>query len=751
MFHGFPRVAAIASCLCLSAAVAALADAPAESGVAAAAGVIHRLLPERAGSFVCEIQPDDTGRDSFQITSRGGKIVLRGNRPLAVTAAFHHYLKHIAGGHLSWCGDQLVLPDPLPLPQQAITVASRFRHGYAFNYCTFNYTMAWWDWPRWEREIDLMAANGIDLPLAITGTEAVWLNVLQRFGYSKDEAKRFVAGPGYTAWWLMGNLQGRGGPVADSWVESRVALQRRILARMRELGMRPVLQGFVGLVPANLPRKIPGTRVVAQGRWLADQRPAVLLPEDPLFARMAAAWYEEQAKLFGPGDAFAGDLFHEGGTTQGISVAATVRAVQQAMLANDPRALWVIQGWGGNPAGELLSALDRKHTLVVELCNEFWRNWEPTGGFNGTPWAFGTVVIYGGNTALHGRLDTIAANLKAALGSQTPPAAIAMAWEGSESNPVVNDYLWECRWSENVPDLQRWLDGYAGRRYGTGRPEAREAWRLLLRSAYASWPNQRRPGESVFCARPSLDVRKVSPFAASIEVPYDQRLLREAVRLLLEVAPACARHEPYRHDLVDFTRQFMANAAQIPYREMTAAFRARDAAGFERAAGQFLGMLDDQNRLLAADPRFLLGRWLADARAAAGGDAAQRAQNESNARLLVTTWTEERSGLGDYAWREWNGLLERYYRPRWVAFINDLRGRLAGRNPSPTNFFALESAWAARTWETDRYPAAAGGDPVALGRELLDRWGPMLDDPDRYRPTAQPRDPAAKEDAGDAR
>ena len=28
---------------------------------------------------------------------------------------------------------------------------------------------AWWDWERWEREVDWMALNGINLPLAFTG------------------------------------------------------------------------------------------------------------------------------------------------------------------------------------------------------------------------------------------------------------------------------------------------------------------------------------------------------------------------------------------------------------------------------------------------------------------------------------------------------------------------------------------------------------------------------------------------------
>lgn len=32
-----------------------------------------------------------------------------------------------------------------------------------------SYSSTWWDWPRWEREIDWMAMNGINLPLAFTG------------------------------------------------------------------------------------------------------------------------------------------------------------------------------------------------------------------------------------------------------------------------------------------------------------------------------------------------------------------------------------------------------------------------------------------------------------------------------------------------------------------------------------------------------------------------------------------------------
>jgi len=41
------------------------------------------------------------------------------------------------------------------------------------NYCTFGYAMLWWRWDDWERFIDWMALNGINMPLAIAEQEAV--------------------------------------------------------------------------------------------------------------------------------------------------------------------------------------------------------------------------------------------------------------------------------------------------------------------------------------------------------------------------------------------------------------------------------------------------------------------------------------------------------------------------------------------------------------------------------------------------
>lgn len=134
-------------------------------------------------------------------TNREKKVVIRGNNPISIAVGLNWYLKYHAGIHLSWNNMVAKLPDALPpvLHRERHETASAYR--YDFNYCTFSYTMAFWDWARWEQELDWMALHGINLSLALVGTDAVWRNVLFRLGYSKAEVNEFVASrlPGLVA------------------------------------------------------------------------------------------------------------------------------------------------------------------------------------------------------------------------------------------------------------------------------------------------------------------------------------------------------------------------------------------------------------------------------------------------------------------------------------------------------------------------------------------------------------------------
>ncbi len=117
------------------------------------------------------------------------------------------------------------LPDQLPPLTKKERREAQVPLRYYLNYCTYSYTMAFWDWERWQKELDWMALHGINLPLAITGTEVVWREVLRKLNYSEQAIDDFIAGPAFLAWFLMNNLEGWGGPNPDSWYTQQTSLQ----------------------------------------------------------------------------------------------------------------------------------------------------------------------------------------------------------------------------------------------------------------------------------------------------------------------------------------------------------------------------------------------------------------------------------------------------------------------------------------------------------------------------------------------
>ena len=225
--------------------------------------------------------------------------MLRGNNGVSISSALNWYLKYCCRCEVSWCGDQLALPDPLPVLQEKVRKDSPHQYRYAFNYCTYGYTMAFWDWARWEREIDLMALHGINTPLMATGAEVIYRNVYRDLGLSEKDIESFIAGPPFLPWFLMGNIDGWGGPNPRAWYDRQEALQKRIMARAMELGMKPVLPAFGGHVPEALKQKFPEAKVTRLKNWGGFPGVYVLDPSDPLFRKVGARFVSEATKLYG--------------------------------------------------------------------------------------------------------------------------------------------------------------------------------------------------------------------------------------------------------------------------------------------------------------------------------------------------------------------------------------------------------------------------------------------------------------------
>ena len=154
------------------------------------------------------------------------------------------------------------------------------------------------------QHVDWMALNGINMPLATTGQEAVQRQVYLQLGLSEKEIDSYFTGPAFLPWGRMGNIKSWGGPLRSSWDQRSIALQHSILGQMRSLGMTPVLPGFAGHVPDALLRIYPDVSYQVQS-WLdlgfsCNNTCTILLdPRDPVFKEVGVRIMDDSRAEFG--------------------------------------------------------------------------------------------------------------------------------------------------------------------------------------------------------------------------------------------------------------------------------------------------------------------------------------------------------------------------------------------------------------------------------------------------------------------
>jgi len=691
----------------------------------AARALLARLLPQHVDRFAFEAIPPESGRDVFEIETRDGKIVIRGNTGVAMATGLNWYLKHYCHCHVSWYGRQLNLPDPLPEVQPKVRQASWAQYRYFLNYCCFGYSLPWWDWSQWEELIDWMALNGVNMPLAVTGQEAVWQAVCKRLGMTDEQITDFLAGPPYLPFQWMGCLDGWGGPLPQSWIDRHEELAKKILARQRELGQTPVLQGFTGHVPPAIIGQYPEAKL-HRIRWI-EWETTLLDPLDPLFTKLAAMYLEEQSKRFGTDHLYAADTFIEmqPPSDDPNYLADLARAVFNGMTATDPQAVWVLQGWlfVNNPgfwkmpqARAMLGAVPDDRMLVLDLMCEQTPAWEKTEAFCGKPWLWCNIQNFGRSVHLSGALSKIGQDLPALR--QQPRCGkltgLGFVNEGLGYNPVVYDLMFEMAWREGPVDLKQWINDYAHHRYGRQSEGARLAWEILLDTVY----------NGVHYTRSVVDEAPQVQVAAS--VPYDNVRLAGAWQALLGVAEELGSVDTFRFDLVNVARQVLSNHAAVLHAAMVKAAQERNVPAFAEASGQFLQLIRDMDNLLETRKEFLLGCWLEDARRWGTTDA-ERAQFEWNARRVLTQWGQT-GALDDYARKEWSGLLDGYYLKRWQLFLREFSRSLTSTKPFDDKAFRGKVRQWTADWSDQReaYPTQPRGDSIAAARRLWAKYERQL-------------------------
>ncbi|MHB8636508.1 MAG: alpha-N-acetylglucosaminidase [Fimbriimonadaceae bacterium] len=682
--------------------------------VSAANGVLHRLLGRRADAFHLSLTPKRNGLDVFRISAARGSVNIEASSGTALTRGAYTYLKAACHCVVTWDGDQLALPTTLPdFPATEVICPNRFRHYY--NVCTFGYTMAFWDWRQWEREIDWMALHGINMPLAMTGQERVWENVWMTYGITDLQSLNFFTGPAFLPWHWMGNLNGHGGPMPQDFVDRSVDLQRRILGRERDLGMTAIVPGFSGFVPKEFEDTYPRAKVMNSSGWAGFAPTYQLDARDPMFAAIQRRFIHAYTKLYGTDHLYLCDLYNEMKPTVSpdhrlSDLRETSRSIYNSIQAADPQGTWVMQGWlfHNDPGfwkepemSAFLNAVPDDRMILLDLAGDQAEIWRQSAAFRRKRFIWNLLHGFGGATPLFGDLNLVATRPLAALSDpgHGAMAGMGLTMEGIDENAAEYELMCDTMWRTTALDPVIWMRDYVAARYGVADDVSASVADGLRTGYYTG--NEGGAGFPRYQSRPSLKV--------ALEPSGDAGKFRQMLELMLALPAPAQRGALYRRDLVDVAKRYVSEELNGLIAACVAAAKRHDATSLSVAKSRFDEMMLDLDALLDTVPQYRLSAWISDARHRSNdADTMER-----NARLQVTVWggTE----LYDYAAKEWSGLVGDFYRARWDRFFD----AVAAPNYSDDAFAKSSAAWELVWCSGTSLPRIRRVDPVVQVRKLL--------------------------------
>ena len=649
----------------------------AQTSLKEARGVIERFTGRTNLPLQLDMTGKAAGKDQFEVGVKDGILQVKASSPVALCRGFYDFMRSKQYGMMTWSGKRCELPEKWEdIPSYKVTTP--FRDHYYFNVVTYGYTMPYWDWNRWEQEIDWMALHGVDMPLALVANEAISARVWKKLGLTDEEIAGYFVGPAHLPWMRMGNISGIDGPMPEEWHKDQVALQHQILQRMRALGMKPVCPGFAGFVPQALKRIYPDVQI-AETSWAGSFHNWMLSPEEDLFHDIGKMFIEEWEKEFGKNDYYIVDSFNEmdipfppkDDPSRYTLLASYGDRVYQSIKAGNKDAVWVMQGWmfgyqrdiwDYETLKALVSKVPDDKMLLLDLAVDynkcFWKsevNWEFYKGFYNKPWVYSVIPNMGGKSGMTGVLSFYANGQWEALNSANKGnlTGYGMAPEGIENNEVIYELLADAGWSEKEINLEDWLKNYSLCRYGEYPHELKMFWDDMLQSVYGSFTDHPKYN---WQSRPGL-VRKGTINANETFYKGIETISRVAGRI---------KYSPlFDADFSQWAVAYLGGKMEILTRNIEDAYLYGDLEKAIEYEQLFEKLMRGADRLLAGHPTNDMQKWIDFARG--HGESSSLADYyERNARRIVTVWGPP---VNDYSARIWSGLIRDYYLPRWLHYF----------------------------------------------------------------------------------
>ena len=696
---------------------------------AAARAVLERLLGVRARDWSVASMPLQGGLEAYEISASNGQVRIKGTSGVAICRGAYTYLRENCGSMVTWSGQNLDLSSAFPDLAPKTTLCP-YKFVQYYNPCSFGYTTAFWSWERWKRELDWMALHGVTMALAMEGQESIWQRIWLAKGLSQEEVNHHFTGPGHLPWHRMGNIDNFEGPLPQSWIEQKRELQKKILNRMRELGIHPIVPGFSGFVPQGFKRIAPQAKTYTE-LWSPaiprESKTFILDPDETeLYKDIGGAFIREYRKEFGASHHYLVDTFNElavpvRATHRSEDLARFAETVYNGIKAGDPEGVWVMQGWlfRNDPKfwdkasiSAFFQDVPDDRIIILDYSNDSNAGdknaaqdptahniWQKNDAFFGKQWINGMLHTFGGNNNVKGNLALIAAQPPFVLASSNHRnlAGWSINPEGIETNEVVYELMTDIGWTASEINLTDWIQKYCKSRYGSFPPEMSDAWDLLRKSAYSShaWHSHHS-----WQTRPSLEPKVLNVDSGPI--------FMQAVAAFISCADQLKSHELYRNDLIELVSQAVGGHVDRRLLEACEAHKAGKSEVRDRKAAESLAMLLRVDALMNIRSDRRLETWTGAARSW-GQTPSLKDYYDQNARRLITYWGSQ--PLNDYASRVWSGLIRDYYVGRWSLFFRALKEE---REPF---FDVWEETWLSTPYAPT--PPLHIGDVVLEARQML--------------------------------
>ncbi len=635
------------------------------------------LVADACRKGLAKLSEDFPGRDGFLIRvvklDNRDILILGGSQDRGTLYAVYCLLEDVLGVGFFRDGEYIPRMPTIELSDIEISERPRFREREDGNGCIYTYSTPYWTWEDWKRELDWKAKRHF--------------NIIWPFNVGGDITGRIMA-----EWGVL--------PEAPAPSKGK-SLHEQAFEYAHKLGIQIPCILLGGSMPEAFYKAFPDSRTLVT-QWSELSPTRRLHPADPLYHRLIVDYIRHYTERYGTDHLYIAEFLSESRIISGARNTHEVRlefarTMSDAIREADPEGIWIPSSWSFDLESEFPDSrwtpddvrgyLDAITLPVVvwDLWSEEAEKYKVTDYFYGRPWGYGVVHSFGGNTYMHGDVPYLVESVHSLI--ENPRAdkcdLFLVMTEVIDYNEFYLELCAQLSWNPSRVTLDGYLEDYCFHRYGEEMGEAlKPAWRDLLETVYG--PNSGSIVlimDPLYWLRPNLElIHGPRRLRAQMKELWQERKsfipkLRHAIDLFLAQPDLLQRSYLARRDLVDITRQWIAERFNREIRNARDAFLQGDASAFESASALCLNLLDQQIRLLASWPPYRLDRKVERARALHGDDASRRVKH-------VHVWVTSAEGqesvpLRDYYRMDLDGLVADLYRPRVAAYFDLLRQKIA--------------------------------------------------------------------------